>query len=170
MPGLCSLYYFFGFVFYFSLYKIYRQMQKIFLHVQGFQTRVQKISMGQREGRERKRESTWERRGADSASHLKIPRNSQTPWSVNPLWPWLRVLLWRGMFYMPICMWSCCNHMVGEQPELRGQYKGPGEKTGGETCASAPWVYKAGWERRSCSGEISANAIAGPSTGELLTN
>ena len=96
MPGLCSLFYFFGFVFYFSLHKIYRQMQKIFLHVQGFQTRVQKISMGQREGKERKRESTWERRGADSASHLKIPRNSQTPWSVNQLWPWLHVLLWRG--------------------------------------------------------------------------
>ena len=38
----------------------------------------------------------------------------------------------------PLCPWSCCSHVVGQQPEVKGQCKGPGEETRGEAQVSAP--------------------------------
>lgn len=117
--------------------------------------------MRQREGKERERESAWEwKEGADLC---QPPENSQKFPDSMVSESEVAMTACFTMKRKPIFSWSYCSHMVGQQPEVKGQCKGPGEEIGGELNASAPWVYKAGWERtRPCSGEVLVNEVAGP--------
>ena len=102
---------------------------QIFLRVQGFQIRLQKLSVRQREGKEKGEHMRMERR---NRLH-KTPENSQKFPGSRICESAVAMIASFTVRRRPILLWSCCSHVAEQQPEVKSQQKGPGEETRDKT-------------------------------------